>query len=102
LLNEVALSDVTLLGVTQAGQPPKRKTYDVDGEADAFYSRYKGAPFPDAIAANGSELEAVSQREEDIRRRTGAAGISLDSSTAAAAAAAAASVRVCVHACTIS
>ncbi|KAG5184379.1 Sec1-like protein [Tribonema minus] len=87
---EHRVNRVTVQIEGKAGQPAKRKTYDVDPEADAFYARHKGAPFPEAIDANGTELTAVTQREEDIRRRTGAAGISLAGGADAAAAAAAA------------
>ncbi|CAM9193347.1 unnamed protein product [Choristocarpus tenellus] len=60
------------------GQPKRKKTYDVDSENDSFYRRFKGSPFPEAIEANGSELATVTQKEEEIRRRTSAAGINAD------------------------
>lgn len=52
----------------QGGDFAKKKTYDVDPESDTFYARQKGALFPAAIEANGTELTAVTQREDDIRR----------------------------------
>ncbi|CAM9203717.1 unnamed protein product, partial [Phaeothamnion confervicola] len=69
----------------------KRRTYDVDGETDSFYAAHKGAPFPEAIEANGTELAAVTQKEEAIRRKTTAAGINVDSAMAGGSALGAAS-----------
>lgn len=75
LLDDVLEHRVNRVTVDIEGKPgqpatKKRKTYDVDCETDTFYSRLKGSPFPEAIDANATELAAVTQREEDIRRRT--------------------------------
>ncbi|CAM9315596.1 unnamed protein product [Discosporangium mesarthrocarpum] len=69
------------------GTAKRKKTYDVDAENDYFYRCFKGSPFPEAIEANGSELAAVTQKEEDIRRRTSAAGINVDVASAGGGAA---------------
>jgi hypothetical protein len=36
-----------------------KKTYDLNTQADAFLSRYAGAPFPEAVDANEKELAEV-------------------------------------------
>eukprot|EP00752_Nemacystus_decipiens_P008016 g7163.t1 len=76
------LNRVTIQMEGKNGQGKRAKTYDVDAESDSFYRRFKGSPFPEAIEANGSELAAVTQKEEDIRRRTSAAGINADAASA--------------------
>eukprot|EP00903_Cladosiphon_okamuranus_P008567 g8220.t1 len=76
------LNRVTVQMEGKNGQGKRAKTYDVDAESDSFYRRFKGSPFPEAIEANGSELAAVTQKEEDIRRRTSAAGINADAASA--------------------
>ncbi|CAM9320577.1 unnamed protein product [Sphacelaria rigidula] len=76
------LNRVTVQMDAKNGQGNKSKTYDVDAENDSFYRRFKGSTFPEAIEANGSELAAVTQKEEDIRRRTSAAGINADAASA--------------------
>jgi len=52
---------------------PKKvtKKYDLDADADPFYSRQKFSPFPEAIESNGVELQEVTQREQAIRSKTG-------------------------------
>ncbi|CAM9379007.1 unnamed protein product, partial [Hapterophycus canaliculatus] len=75
------LNRVTVQMEGKNGQGKRPKTYDVDAENDSFYRRFKGSPFPEAIEANGSELAAVTQKEEDIRRRTSAAGINADAAS---------------------
>lgn len=47
--------------------PAKKKTYDLNTQTDQFFSRYAGAPFPEAVEANEKELAEVSQRENEIR-----------------------------------
>jgi hypothetical protein len=80
---EHRVNRVTVMVDGPPGQPRKKKTYDVNSESDTFYARYKGCPFPEAIEANGSELSGVTQREEEIRRMTSAAGINADTAAAA-------------------
>ncbi|CAN0422941.1 unnamed protein product [Ectocarpus sp. 12 AP-2014] len=83
------LNRVTVQMEGKNGQGKRSKTYDVDAENDSFYRRFKGSPFPEAIEANGSELAAVTQKarpanffhEDDIRRRTSAAGINADAAS---------------------
>jgi hypothetical protein len=45
----------------------KKKTYDLNTQADAFFSLYAGEPFPEAVEANERELAEVSVREGEIR-----------------------------------
>jgi sec1 family domain-containing protein 1 len=47
------------------------KKYDLDPDADPFYSRQKFNPFPEAIESNGAELQEVTAREQAIRSKTG-------------------------------
>ena len=55
---------------------PKKvaKKYDLDPDADPFYSRQKFNPFPEAIESNGIELQEVTHREQAIRSKTSDAG----------------------------
>ncbi|CAM9431576.1 unnamed protein product [Ascophyllum nodosum] len=76
------LNRVTVEMDGKNAQGKRLKTYDVDPEKDSFFRRFKGSPFPRAIEANGSELAAVTQKEEDIRKRTSAAGINADAASA--------------------
>lgn len=45
------------------------KKLDLDPDADVFYSQYKFAPVPEAIEANGTELQEVTSRENAIRSK---------------------------------
>eukprot|EP00612_Vaucheria_litorea_P008385 CAMPEP_0171473840 /NCGR_PEP_ID=MMETSP0946-20130122/2080_1 /TAXON_ID=109269 /ORGANISM="Vaucheria litorea, Strain CCMP2940" /LENGTH=657 /DNA_ID=CAMNT_0012003679 /DNA_START=19 /DNA_END=1992 /DNA_ORIENTATION=+ len=83
LLDDVLEHRVNRVTVSlqEASQANKHKIYDVDMEKDSFYAQYKGNSFPSAIEANGTDLAAVTQKEEEIRRRTGAAGINLANSS---------------------
>ena len=58
------------------GKRPKKiqKKYDLDPDEDPFYSNHKFNPFPEAIEQNGTELEEVTQREQQIRSKAGDAG----------------------------
>ena len=47
--------------------PAKKKTYDLNTQTDQFFSRFAGAPFPEAVEANEKELAEVSQKENEIR-----------------------------------
>ncbi|CAM9887991.1 unnamed protein product [Chrysoparadoxa australica] len=58
----------------EKGPKAQQKTYDLDPESDEFFRRHKGAPFPEAIEANSSELASVTQQEDAIRRKTGGGG----------------------------
>lgn len=52
---------------------PKRtqKRFDLDPDEDQFYSAHKFHPFPEAIESNGTELQEVTVREQEIRSKTG-------------------------------
>lgn len=52
---------------------PKRtlKRFDLDPDEDRFYSAHKFQPFPEAIESNGTELQEVTAREQEIRSKTG-------------------------------
>ncbi|EED93894.1 sec1-family transport protein, partial [Thalassiosira pseudonana CCMP1335] len=63
--------------------PPVRKKLDIDPDTDPFYSRHKFNPFPEAIESNGTELQDVTRREQQIRSKTSG---SEDAAAAAAAA----------------
>ena len=47
--------------------PGKKKTYDLNTQADQFFGRYAGSPFPEAVEANEKELAEVSQKEKEVR-----------------------------------
>jgi hypothetical protein len=49
----------------------KKKTYDLNSQADAFYCKYASAIFPEAIEANEKELAEVSEKEMEIRSKPG-------------------------------
>jgi len=49
--------------------PSRKKTYDLNTQADQFFGRFAGAPFPEAVEANEKELAEVSQREMEIRSK---------------------------------
>jgi sec1 family domain-containing protein 1 len=46
------------------------KKYDLDPDADPFYSMQKFVPFPEAIEHNDSELKDVTHREQMIRSKS--------------------------------
>jgi sec1 family domain-containing protein 1 len=56
---------------------PKKTTkrYDLDPDADPFYSVHKFQPFPEAIEENGTELQDVTTKEQQIRSKTGSQSI---------------------------
>lgn len=47
------------------------KKYDLDPDQDPFYAQHKFQPFPEAIESNGSELQEVTVREQEIRQAGG-------------------------------
>ena len=47
----------------------KKKTYDLNTNIDSFFAQYGGAPFPETVEANETELASVSKREREIRAR---------------------------------
>ncbi|KAL3925557.1 MAG: hypothetical protein SGILL_000331 [Bacillariaceae sp.] len=49
------------------------KKFDLDPDADPFYSRHKFNPFPEAIESNGTELQEVAVKEQSLRSNAGAA-----------------------------
>lgn len=46
------------------------KKFDLDPDKDKFYEQHKFQPFPEAIESNGSELQEVTAREQEIRSKT--------------------------------
>mmetsp|Transcript_10077 Transcript_10077/g.27820 ORF Transcript_10077/g.27820 Transcript_10077/m.27820 type:complete len:645 (-) Transcript_10077:63-1997(-) len=55
----------------EAKRPKKvNKKYDLDPDKDPFYKAHKFQPFPEAIESNGSELQEVTAREQEIRSKT--------------------------------
>ena len=68
--------EVTDDTATKGGKPnPKKiaKRYDLDPDQDPFYAAQKFQPFPEAIESNGTELQEVTQREQEVRsKRPGA------------------------------
>mmetsp|Transcript_7518 Transcript_7518/g.9816 ORF Transcript_7518/g.9816 Transcript_7518/m.9816 type:complete len:644 (-) Transcript_7518:64-1995(-) len=46
------------------------KKFDLDPDKDLFYKAHKFQPFPEAIESNGSELQEVTVREQEIRSKT--------------------------------
>lgn len=58
---------------------------DLDSRLDPFWAEHARSAFPDAIEANGQELEAVSAKESELRRRAGDGGAAADAAAAAAA-----------------
>lgn len=44
----------------KSGANSKRKTYDLNTQADSFLHSYAGCPFPEAVDANEKELGEVS------------------------------------------
>ena len=46
------------------------KKFDLDPDKDPFYKAHKFQPFPEAIESNGSELQQVTAREQEIRSTT--------------------------------
>lgn len=67
----IRLNRVTV-SVEKSGERT-RKTYDLDRDSDGFWAHYAGHPFPEAVAANGQELQEVVAREKEIRSKTGGA-----------------------------
>jgi sec1 family domain-containing protein 1 len=65
-LNRVTIE---VSGKESAASKAKKRTYDLNTQADAFYHRYAAAPFPEAIEANEKELAEVSEREAEIRSK---------------------------------
>lgn len=57
----------------ESAKRPKKiiKKYDLDPDEDPFYSGHKFKPFPEAIESNGSELQDVTTREQEIRSKAG-------------------------------
>jgi len=55
----------------ETSKRPKKvvKKYDLDPDTDPFYSSQKFQPFPEAIESNGSELQEVTTREQEIRSK---------------------------------
>lgn len=45
------------------------KKFDLDPDKDPFYKDHKFLPFPEAIESNGSELQDVTAREQEIRSK---------------------------------
>jgi hypothetical protein len=76
-LLEHALNRVTVEVDAKAGGAAKKKTYDLNTEADPFYAQYAGAPFPEAVEANEQHLASVSKREAEIRSRPGGNSVAL-------------------------
>lgn len=69
-LLEFKLNRVTVDIADKTGNnTPKKKTYDLNTQADVFLQQYAAAPFPEAVDANEKELAEVSQREQSIRSR---------------------------------
>jgi hypothetical protein len=46
-----------------------QKKFDLDPDADPFYSRHKFHPFPEAIESNGLDLQDVTTKEQSIRSK---------------------------------
>jgi hypothetical protein len=46
-----------------------QKKFDLDPDADPFYSRHKFHPFPEAIESNGLDLQDVTAKEQSIRSK---------------------------------
>ena len=46
------------------------KKFDLDPDTDPFYKAHKFQPFPEAIESNGTELQEVTAREQEIRSTT--------------------------------
>lgn len=63
------LNRVTIEMTGKDAVKAKKRTYDLNTQADAFYHRYAAAPFPEAIEANEKELAEVSERESEIRSK---------------------------------
>ena len=64
--------EVTDDTATKGGKPnPKKiaKRYDLDPDQDPFYAAQKFQPFPEAIESNGTELQEVTQREQEVRSK---------------------------------
>lgn len=59
---------------------PKKtlKRFDLDPNEDPFYSSHKFHPFPEAIEQNGSELQEVTTREQNIRSKTTSGSTGID------------------------
>lgn len=55
----------------EGGRRAQVKKFDLDADLDPFYSKHKFQPFPEAIEANGTELQDVTSREMAIRSKTG-------------------------------
>jgi sec1 family domain-containing protein 1 len=53
------------------GKRPKiiQRKFDLDPDADPFYSRHKFNPFPEAIESNGADLQEVAAKEQSIRSK---------------------------------
>lgn len=64
----------------QDAKRPKKTTkkYDLDPDKDPFYVDHKFQPFPEAIESNGVELQQVTQKEQQIRSKTGGATDNVD------------------------
>lgn len=45
------------------------KKFDLDPDQDAFYSKHKFHPFPEAIESNGLDLQEVTTKEQNIRSK---------------------------------
>lgn len=51
------------------------KRFDLDADEDSFYSKHKFNPFPEAIESNGTELQNVTDKTEEIRLKAVGSGI---------------------------
>lgn len=60
---------VDISGGKDGGGGARKKTYDLNTQADPFYARFAGCPFPEAVEANEKELADVSSREAEIRSK---------------------------------
>jgi hypothetical protein len=71
-----AVDGGTSASQSQHNAKPKTvlKKYDLDPDDDPFYSTQKFQPFPEAIESNGSELQQVTSREQEIRSSSSGGG----------------------------
>lgn len=58
-------------GNAESKKQEKDRTYDLDVNQDVFFRNHAGDLFPDAIAANESDMKEVTKREQELRHHTG-------------------------------
>ena len=67
LIDDLLKHTANRVEFTAADNAKKVKKFDLDPDEDPFYKAHKFQPFPEAIESNGTELQQVTDREQEVR-----------------------------------